>query len=412
MTSSKSSTSVPPQLPPLPFIIPRIKIHEPDAEVERVLAPAAVAAAEDEAESKPDQNKIGSSYTLSADHRRSRLSWLPVPAVFSRHDKKSKYPEDSQNLVPRKPAPAPYPGYPALSTPLPPTRPAPAQPQAQEMPHTLRPIPNQYGRVPGTSEPVFAVRQTPPRSIPLQTNPPHLLANPQRPTNAGPSHQRNASYSIQASQQYGRSSPPNETAWRTSHPVSTSIASKPAQIPGSVSNQPQQAQRLVPEHYPDSPLPAQRLTVKAAPSPRSVSQPNTRSNHLHKPSAELLKPRHPSSPDTSPRESPYDSPVVESRGRSISLIPNFVELGGAPAVAQSPGLNSPASPSYSDGGSQGLDFASRKRKSWMPGSRSRNASQDISGAANGLGVWYYGEPNREYNVRLLENAQRVSFPDL
>jgi hypothetical protein len=279
------------------------------------------------------------------------------------------------------------------------------------MSHLLRPTPNQYGRVPGTSEPAFAIQQLPPQSIPLQTIPSHLPANPPRPMNTRQLHQHNANYSKQASQQYDSSPPPNETAWRTSHPVSMSVSSKPAQTSYSVPNQPQQAQKLAQEQYADSsPQPAQRLIVKAASSPRSVSQPNTRSNHLHKPSTELLRPRH-ASPDTSPRESPRGS-LVGSRGRSVSLVPpNFVELGGAPAVPQSPVLNSPVSPSYSDGGSQGQDSTGRRRISWISGGRSRHASQDISGAAYRLGAWYYGEPNIEYNTRLLENAQKVSFSD-
>lgn len=377
MTSSKSSASLPPDR--FPFTVSRIVVDGLDAKVEQERVPIGIQA-ENEAESEPDQNNLGSSHKLSSryssSYRRSRLSCLPVSAIFSR-SKNSKSLENSQNTIPRKPT------SPTSSM----AGPAPTRPQARAALPPSRPLANLYGRASGTTEYT--------ESSLSKASPLHLLTMPPRLPNAGPSHEREGSHSKK---------PSFDPSWRASHPLSPLGSPSPKQIPFPPSNQ---SQGLMPEKLTDSSRSPQRGTGNTGFSPRSSSQPISQ---LAKSSAELQH-RDSRSPVASPQGSPLDSPVVAARGRSISLAPppSLVDLGGSLAAPQSPVSDPPMPALHLEGGNTGPETTGRWRKTWIPGgSRSRQASQDISGQSNGPGAWYFGEPNREYNAPLLLNAQRVS----
>ncbi|KAK0632869.1 hypothetical protein B0T14DRAFT_46233 [Immersiella caudata] len=124
----------------------------------------------------------------------------------------------------------------------------------------------------------------------------------------------------------------------------------------------------------------------ASPSPRPATG-------KLQPSSNRLQPRHPSA-----------SPVP--RGRSTSAQPSIVRPSAddAPRVTSNPTNTVPRSSGSSDGDSPG---PKSKRRSWLPGGRSRSGSNDMD-VNTRLGAWIITPGGQaDYNASILTSGDKV-----
>lgn len=115
-------------------------------------------------------------------------------------------------------------------------------------------------------------------------------------------------------------------------------------------------------------------------------------HHGRTPSPSLLTKVQPYSPNSSPLVSPY----IRARGRGDSLV-------APPAFNDVSGGSTASTPVVSEGGNKPL------RRSWLPGGKSRNASQDISTETQTPPAWITaGEHKIDYGLSLLIQGGKVS----
>jgi len=143
------------------------------------------------------------------------------------------------------------------------------------------------------------------------------------------------------------------------------------------------------------PSPAQRPATSNGLPPRTSSlpiDPETPNRLKKSPSRGTLKAQPSPSAETPP-------PVPQ--GRLGGLAPPSMVEGGAPPTTRPLSHLSVDSP---DG-----DARSRKRMSWLPGSRSRQSSTEHKSASSGPAAWMIaGTSKIDYNTSALENAEQVS----
>lgn len=96
----------------------------------------------------------------------------------------------------------------------------------------------------------------------------------------------------------------------------------------------------------------------------------------------------------------------ERRGRSNSINPALSITDMALKTIPIPPIPAPRAP-VSPGGSQSPSRG-RNRRSWMPGSRSRSNSVEVSQKTGPQGAWIMGEDVKtDYNTSFLRNAEKV-----
>lgn len=104
------------------------------------------------------------------------------------------------------------------------------------------------------------------------------------------------------------------------------------------------------------------------------------------------------------------APIPEPRGRSVSSHPTVAITDMSPISIPVPPI--PVARASSAQPANQSPSRGRVRRSWMPGSRSRSNSVDVSqalGSTSSSQAWIMGEENQsDYNTSFLKNAEKVS----